>query len=222
MLDRADSPWYPTMRIYRQTRSGDWTAVFDQVRRELESLARMKTGATEARSKLPPRTIPPKTFVKQYGERRTGTNFVRALLCANYHVEVLMHIFGDKHSAPAPFDEYWREAQSDPMPARAFAWRATFSVPAATTNALDPLQVEDVTEMADGIANAFAIPSAISVTSSTCSGSSALVVAAGTENVARQAKARAGIGSLWASRQYSSKGAGAECLSPKMCISTST
>ncbi|HEY6140095.1 MAG TPA: tetratricopeptide repeat protein [Thermoanaerobaculia bacterium] len=156
MLDRADSPWYPTMRIYRQTRSGDWTAVFDQVRRELESLARMKTGATEARSKLPPRTIPPKTFVKQYGERRTGTNFVRALLCANYHVEVLMHIFGDKHSAPAPFDEYWREAQSDPMPARAFAWRATFSVPAATTNALDPLQVEDVTEMADGIANAFA------------------------------------------------------------------
>jgi hypothetical protein len=28
MLDRADSPWYPTMRLFRQTTDGDWSAVF--------------------------------------------------------------------------------------------------------------------------------------------------------------------------------------------------
>ena len=28
MLDRGDSPWYPTMRLFRQTRDGDWTSVF--------------------------------------------------------------------------------------------------------------------------------------------------------------------------------------------------
>ncbi|WP_158929368.1 tetratricopeptide repeat protein [Acidisphaera sp. S103] len=28
MLDRADSPWYPTMRLFRQSRHGDWAPVF--------------------------------------------------------------------------------------------------------------------------------------------------------------------------------------------------
>jgi hypothetical protein len=28
MLDRADSPWYPTMRLFRQSRHGDWAQVF--------------------------------------------------------------------------------------------------------------------------------------------------------------------------------------------------
>ena len=28
MLDREDSPWYPTMRIFRQTRFGEWDVVF--------------------------------------------------------------------------------------------------------------------------------------------------------------------------------------------------
>jgi hypothetical protein len=37
MLDRADSPWYPTMRLFRQKRPGEWRAVVEQVVRELES-----------------------------------------------------------------------------------------------------------------------------------------------------------------------------------------
>jgi len=31
MLDRADSPWYPTMRLFRQSRSGDWHDVIARV-----------------------------------------------------------------------------------------------------------------------------------------------------------------------------------------------
>jgi tetratricopeptide (TPR) repeat protein len=31
MLDRDDSPWYPTMRLFRQREPGDWTQVFRQV-----------------------------------------------------------------------------------------------------------------------------------------------------------------------------------------------
>jgi hypothetical protein len=27
LLDRADSPWYPTMRLFRQSRPGDWDEV---------------------------------------------------------------------------------------------------------------------------------------------------------------------------------------------------
>jgi len=31
MLDRADSPWYPSMRLFRQTEYGDWQGVMDEV-----------------------------------------------------------------------------------------------------------------------------------------------------------------------------------------------
>jgi ADP-heptose:LPS heptosyltransferase len=33
--NRADSPWYPTMRLFRQTRLNDWSAVVDEVGRAL-------------------------------------------------------------------------------------------------------------------------------------------------------------------------------------------
>ncbi len=32
LLDRSDSPWYPTMRLFRQPRFGDWPAVFATIR----------------------------------------------------------------------------------------------------------------------------------------------------------------------------------------------
>lgn len=37
MLGRADSPWYPTARLYRQPEVGNWPAVVKQVRADLES-----------------------------------------------------------------------------------------------------------------------------------------------------------------------------------------
>jgi hypothetical protein len=36
--ERTDSPWYPTMRLFRQPRPGDWPAVFDQLERHLAHL----------------------------------------------------------------------------------------------------------------------------------------------------------------------------------------
>jgi hypothetical protein len=35
LLDRDDSPWYPTMRLFRQKRPGDWAGVFEQIRTAL-------------------------------------------------------------------------------------------------------------------------------------------------------------------------------------------
>ena len=31
LLDRQDSPWYPTMRLFRQSSLGDWAGVVDRV-----------------------------------------------------------------------------------------------------------------------------------------------------------------------------------------------
>ncbi|MCP4253872.1 MAG: tetratricopeptide repeat protein [Candidatus Scalindua sp.] len=35
MLDRDDSPWYPSMRLFRQTQLNDWVGVFKQVKEAL-------------------------------------------------------------------------------------------------------------------------------------------------------------------------------------------
>ena len=35
MLGRDDSPWYPTMRLFRQDKPGDWRGTFERMRREL-------------------------------------------------------------------------------------------------------------------------------------------------------------------------------------------
>jgi hypothetical protein len=38
LLDRQDSPWYPTMRLFRQTRRGDWQDVFQRMAAEVKKL----------------------------------------------------------------------------------------------------------------------------------------------------------------------------------------
>jgi hypothetical protein len=41
MLDRQDSPWYPTMRLFRQAAPGDWASVVRAVNAELRLIARV-------------------------------------------------------------------------------------------------------------------------------------------------------------------------------------
>jgi hypothetical protein len=43
LIGRADSPWYPTMRLFRQTRCGVWGDVFEAMASELAQLAERRT-----------------------------------------------------------------------------------------------------------------------------------------------------------------------------------
>jgi len=36
LRDRSDSPWYPTMRLFRQSAHGDWSSVANQVKAALD------------------------------------------------------------------------------------------------------------------------------------------------------------------------------------------
>jgi hypothetical protein len=38
LTDRSDSPWYPTMRLFRQRALGDWSELFERVAAELAAL----------------------------------------------------------------------------------------------------------------------------------------------------------------------------------------
>jgi hypothetical protein len=52
MLDRDDSPWYPTMKIFRQATMGDWVEVVGRVQEQLQALvARSHTAQNGRRSR---------------------------------------------------------------------------------------------------------------------------------------------------------------------------
>jgi tetratricopeptide (TPR) repeat protein len=39
LLEREDSPWYPTMRLFRQQQPGDWSGVFERIAEALSGMA---------------------------------------------------------------------------------------------------------------------------------------------------------------------------------------
>jgi tetratricopeptide (TPR) repeat protein len=65
MLNREDSPWYPTMRLFRQHRPGDWPDVFDRLAAALQSMPavhgtdpRAWNGGAPRIGRDPERTVP--------------------------------------------------------------------------------------------------------------------------------------------------------------------
>ena len=55
LLDRADSPWYPTMRLFRQPDPGNWPSVIAMVREQLCQAAENRSAGIVER--CPPRPI---------------------------------------------------------------------------------------------------------------------------------------------------------------------
>ncbi len=45
LLEREDSPWYPSARLFRQSRLGDWTVTLARVREELTEAMRARNAA---------------------------------------------------------------------------------------------------------------------------------------------------------------------------------
>ncbi|UBF29373.1 FkbM family methyltransferase [Kovacikia minuta CCNUW1] len=52
LLQREDSPWYPTMHLFRQTQPGDWAGVFERV------IARLEESGERGENRFPPSPSP--------------------------------------------------------------------------------------------------------------------------------------------------------------------
>lgn len=66
MLDRSDTPWYPSMRIFRQRVRGSWDATIDEIATSLASVVQGRDSlpapwesATDAGAVPVPRPVPP-------------------------------------------------------------------------------------------------------------------------------------------------------------------
>ncbi len=60
LRDRDDSPWYPTIRLFRQTTPGDWSGVFERIAQAVQasrvpSGPGRASGVPDATEHLPPR-----------------------------------------------------------------------------------------------------------------------------------------------------------------------
>lgn len=98
------------------------------------------------------------TTIKQYGEIRTGTNYLRALIQRNYpDIHVLSYILGGKHAPPVPFDTLWQEAQqAESDIAFNFVSTATYSHRGGASHPGDLTQREELIRRAPHIARDYA------------------------------------------------------------------
>lgn len=98
------------------------------------------------------------TTIKQYGEIRTGTNYLRALIQRNCpDIHVLSYILGGKHAPPVPFDALWEQSQqAEGDAAFNFVSTATYSQRGGASHPRDLTQLEELQKRAPHIARAFA------------------------------------------------------------------
>lgn len=83
LLDRDDSPWYPTARLFRQERQGDYADVVERVKAELASWASAYVGSARLGS----------VFRVTQVKSSRDTGFVSRLRLVMWSVNVILSVW---------------------------------------------------------------------------------------------------------------------------------
>ena len=57
LKERSDSPWYPSMRLFRQRQHGDWSGVVNDIRTAFQDLTLLDFGSLANKSSVYPWTL---------------------------------------------------------------------------------------------------------------------------------------------------------------------
>ncbi|UCD82320.1 MAG: tetratricopeptide repeat protein [Desulfobacterales bacterium] len=89
LLDREDSPWYPTMRLFRQKTRGDWSEVFDRVAQNLQQKMESRPGHLDWR----PATHQAEALYHQGNRQYDNQKFAAAQVCYQKALEIRPDFF---------------------------------------------------------------------------------------------------------------------------------
>jgi tetratricopeptide (TPR) repeat protein len=74
MVDRTDSPWYPTARLFRQARRQEWGPVLEAVQSELRASAALQTARADREAVIPSRPSWPELLEQAQGRFSQGAH----------------------------------------------------------------------------------------------------------------------------------------------------
>jgi tetratricopeptide (TPR) repeat protein len=82
LLEREDSPWYPSMRLFRQTQAGDWNGVFERMALRLSERLGAKTSPRPLTVEIAPGELIDKITILEIKAQKMSDPSKRGRICA--------------------------------------------------------------------------------------------------------------------------------------------
>jgi hypothetical protein len=99
LLNRTDSPWYPTMRLFRQRELGNWQDVFDRMAQELNQMLQPTTSSASLSVEIAPGELIDKITILQIKSERISEESKLRNICTE--LEALLRV-RDQYLTPSP------------------------------------------------------------------------------------------------------------------------